>query len=151
MTRDDAGAGWLTIGALAREAGVHVETVRYYQRRGLLPVPERPLGGAGGGVRRYPRHLVQRLRFIKRAQALGFSLAEIGQLLALGEGRGRCEDLRRQAEAKREAVESRIRDLLRLRQSLDRLIEACRREGGPSRCPLVDSLLEEERMEGEGT
>jgi len=126
----------LTIGRLARAAGVHVETIRYYQRRGLLPEPARP----PGGVRRYPAALVDRIRFIKRAQQLGFSLKEIGELLELGDGR--CADVRARAEARLTQVEAQIRDLERLRATLAALVRACRTHRGARGCPIVASLAE---------
>lgn len=124
----------LTIGRLARRAGVHLETIRYYQRRGLLAEPPRP----PGGVRRYPAQFAERIRFIKRAQQLGFSLKEIAELLELGDGR--CADVRGRAEAKLAQVEAQLRDLERLRATLADLVRACRanRPAGP--CPVVESL-----------
>ena len=123
----------LTIGRLAKLAGVHVETVRYYQRIGLIAAPERPLQG----VRRYPDETIDRLRFIKRAQGLGFTLQETAELLALGEGR--CTDVRRRAEAKRAQIQRQIRDLSSLSQTLDALIERC--GTGDEPCPVVTNLL----------
>ncbi len=123
----------LTIGRLAHAAGVHVETVRYYERLGLLAQPPRP----PGGVRHYPAHAVERIRFIKRAQRLGFTLHEVAELLALGDGH--CRDVRRRAEARRDQIEAQIEDLQAMRTALDELIRACgsgRRHG----CPIVQTL-----------
>jgi MerR family mercuric resistance operon transcriptional regulator len=122
-----------TISRLARAAGVNIETIRYYQRRGLLPQPGRPLQG----FRRYGDEALARLRFIKRAQQLGFTLREIKELLAIG--KGSCADTRRRAELKRADVDARLHDLQELRTTLDRLIRACRRGGRPA-CPIVETL-----------
>ncbi|OGI38277.1 MAG: MerR family transcriptional regulator [Candidatus Muproteobacteria bacterium RBG_16_64_10] len=122
-----------TIGALARTAGVNVETIRYYQRRGLLPKPGKPVAG----YRRYPADTLARLRFIQRAQELGFTLREIGELLALGGGS--CRETQRLAEHKRADIAARIRDLQSMRRALDRLLRACHR-GGRAACPIIESL-----------
>ena len=124
----------MTIGRLARAAGVHVETVRYYQRRGLLALPPRP----AGGVRRYSQATVGQLRFIKRAQDIGFSLAEIKQLLRLERMRG-CHDARALASAKLSAVEQRMAALERVRGALRRLVGECD-AGGTRSCPIIEAL-----------
>jgi MerR family mercuric resistance operon transcriptional regulator len=128
----------LTIGRLARAAGVNLETIRYYQRRGLLATPPRPQGG----VRRYPPEALARLRFIKRAQQLGFTLREVRELLVLGSGR--CTDTRRIAEVQLEQIEARLHDLQRMRRSLRKLITACR-AGQDTACPIVETLSRDER------
>lgn len=97
------GASNLTIGALAQAAGVHVETVRFYQRRGLLPLPKR----AYGSIRRYGHDALMRLRFIKSAQRLGFSLDEVAGLLRLEDG-DHCDEVREQAEHRLADVRSRL-------------------------------------------
>lgn len=128
----------LTIGRLAREAGVNVETVRYYQRVGLIREPERP----PVGYRVYPAATVDRLRFIRRAQQLGFSLREIAELLELGDGH--CADVRSRAEQKLAAIERQISDLSALHDTLSRLVATC----GPGRrahCPIIESLASETR------
>jgi MerR family mercuric resistance operon transcriptional regulator len=122
-----------TIGRLARAASVNLQTVRYYQRRGLLTQPRKPLQG----FRRYGDEDVARLRFIKRAQQLGFTLREIKELLTVD--KGSCADTRRRAEQKRADIDARLRDLQNLRKTLDRLIRACRRGGQPT-CPIVEAL-----------
>jgi len=133
--RDTIGAARpLTIGRLARAAGVHVETVRYYERRGLLARPAR----AEGGFRHYPLEAVDRLRFIKRAQELGFQLKEIKELLALTTGH--CVDVRARAEAKRTHIAAQIKDLKALQRTLDRLIRSCRAGASEACCPIVESL-----------
>jgi MerR family mercuric resistance operon transcriptional regulator len=124
----------MTIGRLAGAAGVHVETVRYYQRRGLLALPPRPTGG----VRRYSQAAVAQLRFIKRAQDIGFSLAEIKQLLRLQRMPG-CRDARALAAAKLSAVEQRMANLERVRGALVRLVGEC--DAGAARsCPIIEAL-----------
>ena len=123
----------MTIGRLARAAEVHVETVRYYQRRGLLEAPPRP----AGSVRRYLPSALAQLRFIKRAQEVGFSLHEIKHLLRTPA----CRDARSIAAAKLVAVEQRIADLERVRGTLRELVGECER--GTSRsCPIIERLLE---------
>lgn len=124
--------GPMTIGRLARAAGVHVESVRYYQRRGLLGVPRRP----AAGVRRYGEDALARLRFIKRAQDVGFSLREVADLLRLQRG---CRDARSLAAAKLVAVERRMADLARIRGVLGELIAKCEASGAGN-CPIIESL-----------
>ena len=129
----------MTIGRLAQAAGVHVETVRYYQRRGLVETPRRP----PGGVRRYGDAAVARLRFIRRAQEIGFTLEEIRQLLRLERTPG-CRDARTLAAAKLAAVQARIADLSRVRATLRRLVSQC--DAGSARsCPIIDSLAAPDR------
>jgi MerR family transcriptional regulator, mercuric resistance operon regulatory protein len=125
----------MTVGALARKAGVNVETVRYYQRLGLLELPERP----PRGVRRYGDEALSRVRFIKRAQELGFSLAEIRRLMRLGDSQS-CGEARALAAEKLALVESRLRDLERLRGVLKELIGRCDRRRGRVACPIIESL-----------
>jgi MerR family mercuric resistance operon transcriptional regulator len=122
-----------TIGRLARAAGVNIETIRYYQRRGLIATPRKP----PGSVRRYPEEALAHLRFIKRAQQLGFSLREIRGLLALGNRR--CADTRALAETHLADIEQRLADLGRMRRSLARLIRQCREHRAPE-CPIVQTL-----------
>ena len=124
----------LTIGRLARAAGVHVETVRYYQRVGLITEPPRPLAG----FRVYPPETVDRIRFIKRAQKLGFSLQDISHLLELGDGH--CDDVRVQAEAKILKIEAQIKDLQAMRKALKKLVIECRSGKHRGHCPIVQSL-----------
>lgn len=125
----------MTIGALATAAGVGVETVRYYQRRGLLAEPPRPLGG----IRRYRERDLGQLRFIRHAQELGFALVEIAELLALDEGR-ECAEARRIAEAKLATVRHRLAQLRSIERLLAEQVRACARSGGTSRCPLIETL-----------
>lgn len=126
----------MTIGTLAREARVNVETVRYYQRRRLLGVPARPMGG----VRRYGEDALTRIGFIKRAQDLGFTLDEIASLLRL-ERFSTCRPARALAAKKLAIVETRLHDLARLKSVLEELIARC--DAGSARgCAIIESLSE---------
>lgn len=127
--------GEMTVGALARKAGVNVETVRYYQRLGLLALPDRP----PRGIRRYGDEALSRVRFIRRAQQLGFSLAEIRKLMRLGDPQS-CGEARALAAEKLALVESRVADLERLRGVLEELIGRCDRRRGRVACPIIESL-----------
>lgn len=135
-----AGAPALTIGQLARAAGVNVETVRYYQRIGLIDEPAKP----AHGYRRYPASTVERLRFIKRAQELSFTLNEIADLLSLDDMD--CHDARAIAEHKQEIIQQRIDDLDAMRRELARLIEACKENvSGRERCAIIATLARSRR------
>jgi MerR family mercuric resistance operon transcriptional regulator len=124
-----------TIAGLARAGGVGVETVRYYQRRGLLPTPEK---GAEGAIRRYGSEDVRRLRFIRAAQAAGFTLEQIGELLALDAGEDR-ERARKLAHERLASLDARIAELEEARTALRRLARACAGgDGGP--CPIIASF-----------
>lgn len=125
----------MTIGALASGAGVGVETVRYYQRRGLLPEPARTYGS----IRRYGPADSARLRFIRRAQELGFTLDEIGELLKLQDGADR-RAIRRIAQARLAQVESRVADLQRMRHALQHVIHDCEHAPGAPRCPIIEAI-----------
>ncbi|VAW68759.1 Transcriptional regulator, MerR family [hydrothermal vent metagenome] len=124
----------LTIGILAKKSDVNIETIRYYQRISLLTEPEKPLQG----YRVYPQQTINRIRFIKRAQQLGFSLQEIADLLQLGEGQ--CSDICARAEQKRLQIEQQIKDLKNLRNTLDTLISECHNEKSTSCCPIIEAL-----------
>jgi MerR family mercuric resistance operon transcriptional regulator len=124
-----------TIGALARRSGVHLETIRYYQRRGLIDEPPRP----PGGIRRYTEDHVQRLRFIRHAQELGFSLDEIGELLKLEDGT-HCRQARILGEKKLADVRKKLADLKRIETTLAALVDRCATTKGRVRCPLIASL-----------
>lgn len=126
----------MTIAGLAREGGVGVETVRYYQRRGLLDEPDRPTGaGAGGSIRRYGADDVRRLRFIRSAQAAGFTLEQIGELLALDatDDRARARQLANERIA---ALDAKIEELEWVRASLRRLARECG-SGSAGPCPIL--------------
>lgn len=127
----------LTIGRLAASAEVNVETVRYYQRRGLLREPTRPMGS----VRRYSSDDVKRIRFVKRAQQLGFTLEEVANLLKLEDGRN-CRETERLAQQKLVTVQARIADLRRLRKTLQELIGRCGVGRGKIACPIIKSLTD---------
>jgi MerR family mercuric resistance operon transcriptional regulator len=123
-----------TIGRLAQAAGVGIETVRYYQRRKLLPVPR-----ATGAFRHYPPAMVDRIRFIKRAQELGFSLDEIAELLRLHDGSNRVS-IRRIAAARLGQIEAKLSDLARMRGVLRHLVAQCEHTGVNLPCPIIASL-----------
>ena len=125
----------MTISRLAEAGGVHVETVRYYQRRGLLAEPERP----AGGVRRYRTEDVGRLQFIRRAQAMGFSLEEIAGLLAL-KGQRACEETRLLTEKKLAEVRRRLGELQQLVSELEHLVDECCHATSGKPCPTLDLL-----------
>jgi len=124
-----------TIGRLAAAAGVNVETVRYYQRRRLMPEPARPCGG----TRFYSDADAQRLRFIKRAQLMGFALAEIEDLLNL-RARRSCRATHDVAVSKLQSVDARIRELRQLRKELATLVAQCDTNADDSICPIIDRL-----------
>lgn len=127
----------MRIGEVASEAGVGVETLRFYERRGLLEEPPR----TGSGYRAYGRGAVRRVRFIRRAKELGFTLREIDELLALSCDEGAtCADVRRRAEAKVADVEERIRRLAAIRDALVDLAARCHGDAPASDCPFLDRL-----------
>jgi MerR family mercuric resistance operon transcriptional regulator len=130
--------GHLTIGALAAASGVAVETIRYYQREGLVAEPKRP----PGGIRRYGEADVARLKFVKSAQRLGFALADVAELLRLDDGGG-CSVVRGKAQAKLDEVRGRLADLRRMELALTELVERCAVSRGTVRCPLIASLTED--------
>ena len=125
----------LTIGVFAKAAGVNVETIRFYQRKGLLSEPQRP----PGGVRRYGQADVERLRFVKTAQGLGFSLDEVAELLRLDDG-AHCAEASRLAEHKLKDVRAKLADLARIESALSQLVQACHIGRGEVSCPLIMSL-----------
>lgn len=125
----------LTIGRLARAANVGVETIRYYQGRGLLPVP-RPTGA----VRYYTASLIDRIGFIKRAQSLGFSLNEVASLLDLQDGRNR-RAIQAVAMARLAQIRGKLTDLRRMRQTLDELLKRCQSTGEAPACPIIEMLM----------
>ncbi|POF38640.1 Hg(II)-responsive transcriptional regulator [Pseudomonas laurylsulfativorans] len=124
----------LSIGKLAQAAGVNIETIRYYQRRGLLDEPPKPLSG----YRCYLPEQVKRLRFIKRAQALGFTLDEVGALLTL-DASCTCRETRALAVRKLALIEQKMADLAAMQQVLGRLVGQCDAGGGAT-CPIIDAL-----------
>ena len=129
----------LTIGQLAKRAGVNIETIRYYERRGLIPDPPRN----ESGHRQYSQESVRRTEFIKRAQTLGFSLKEISELLSLRVEPGRtCGDIKARTEAKILDIESRIADLEQMRKALSKLASQCTGRGPIGKCPILEALDE---------
>jgi MerR family mercuric resistance operon transcriptional regulator len=128
----------LTIGAFARAAGVNVETIRFYQRRKLLTEPDKPYGR----IRRYGQADVNRVRFVKSAQRLGFSLDEIAELFELDDGTD-CDEARAQAERKLTDVRARLDDLRRIEKVLVELVAQCAAAPEHVRCPLIASLQQD--------
>src|SRR5713226_2291903 len=131
--------GELRTAQLANEGGVNVETIRYYERRGLLPKPPR----TGSGYRVFPQDAVKRLRFIKHAQALGFSLKQIRELLSLQVKPGSsCADVCRTAQAKITDVDDKIRHLQGIRKALVKITATCSGRGPISNCSVLHALNE---------
>ncbi len=126
-----------TIGSLAREAGVNVETVRYSQRRGLMDEPPRPRGG----IRRYGDEDLHRIGFIKQCQSLGFKLEEVASLLALNDGQ-HCKEAADIATRKLVAVRKRMTNLRDIERVLGALLKRCETTNGTVHCPLIDALAE---------
>ncbi|PFG10446.1 LOW QUALITY PROTEIN: MerR family mercuric resistance operon transcriptional regulator [Marinobacter sp. LV10MA510-1] len=125
----------MTIGVLAKASGMGVETIRYYQRRGLVAEPEKPYGS----IRHYDEQALARLHFIRTAQWLGFSLDEIGELLKLEDG-AYCDEARALAERKLDDLRRKIAALRQMESTLDSLVESCRYSEDPQRCPIIHSL-----------
>jgi MerR family transcriptional regulator, copper efflux regulator len=131
-----------TIGRVARQSGVGVETVRFYERKGLIPQPPRP----DSGFRRYPQDAVSRIRFIQRSKALGFSLREIRDLLTLRvDSATSCGEVKKRAEAKIVDIEGKIRQLREMKHALVKLTTACRGKGPTAECPILEALGEPDR------
>lgn len=127
----------MKIGDLADRTDVSIQTVRYYERRGLIPEPPR----TDGGFRTYPERTISRIRFIKRAQKLGFTLGEIGELLALRGGSETASDeVRRTASAKLEEIEEKLRALEEIRDALSGLIRRCEEAAPTGDCPILDEF-----------
>jgi MerR family mercuric resistance operon transcriptional regulator len=129
----------MTIGRLAKAAGVHVETIRYYQRIGLIPEPQKPQGGH----RRYPAAAMERITFIRRAQQLGFSLEEVKKLLSYSDGRNRKE-VRQIAESKYDLLGARVEQLNDMRAKLKALIDLAKQSRGTGPCPIITALKKPE-------
>ena len=133
----DARTAQLTIGKVARSAGLAIDTVRFYEREGLLDKPAR----TASGYRHYTIDAVARLRFIRQAKDLGFSLSEIKELLALRVAPGNsCADVKARAEAKIADVEQRIAQLNRMKRALTKLATACSGRGPTSTCPILEAM-----------
>jgi MerR family transcriptional regulator, copper efflux regulator len=134
-----AAIGSMTVGALARQAGVKIDTIRYYERRGLLPKPPR----TDSGYRTFTPASVERLRFIRQAQVLGFTLAEINQLLTLRLNPGTtCTDVRKRAEAKIADIEQKIQSLYGMKRALQRLVSSCAANVPANQCSFLANLSE---------
>jgi MerR family copper efflux transcriptional regulator len=130
----------LTISVVARRAQVPLDTIRYYERRGLLPVPPR----SSGGYRQFSPDAVRRVTFIKRAQALGFTLEEIAELLALqAKPDGTCGAVERRARAALRRIETKLDQLTRMRDAISRLATACRSAHPADECPMLTALDED--------
>jgi MerR family transcriptional regulator, copper efflux regulator len=131
----------LTIGEVAEQANVHMETLRYYERRGLVARPPR----SASNYRRYPEDTVRRVRFIKRAQELGFSLNDIQELLSLrADSEAGCAEVRACAEAKMKDIDAKIGALTAMKYALSTLVAECSGEGPVSDCPILASLETQE-------
>ena len=127
----------MTIGQVAKQTGVGIETIRFYERRGLIDEPPR----RESGYRQYPEDVIARIEFIKRAKELGFSLKEIQELLALRvDQETSCSDVRHRAEAKIEDTERKIKELRRIKKALKTLATACTGRGPTSQCPILEAL-----------
>ena len=124
----------LTIGNLASNAGVNVETIRYYERRGLIDQPVKPKTG----YRRYDEAILDRILFIKKAQGLGFQLDEIKNLISLANGH--CSEIQSLAESKLGDVQAKVKDLQRLETVLTDLVRQCNASVNKADCPIIDSL-----------
>src|SRR2546428_5951312 len=135
--------GTLSIGQVARRAGVGVETVRFYEREGLLEEPPR----RASGYRQYSEEVVKRIGFIKRAQQLGFSLKEISELLLRVDAQTSCEEVKGRTEAKIAEVERKMVELHRMRQALLQVHSLCTGQGPTGRCPMLDALNQQETLD----
>ena len=132
----------LTIGQLAKQGGVNLESIRYYERRGLLPRPPR----TGSGYRVFSDDAVRRIRFIKRAQVLGFSLREIEELLTLRARPGRsCANVQAKTKAKIADIDAKLRTLTAMKRALTRLVAACDGRAAVGDCPILESLDTEDQ------
>ncbi len=132
----------LTIGQVAKRSGIGLETLRFYERKGLIEEPPR----TDSGYRQYPEDVVGRIRFIKRAKELGFSLKEISELLSLRVDPGTtCADVRKQTELKLTDVEEKIRALRRIKTALKKLAASCVGTGPTSECPILEALDSQEK------
>jgi MerR family copper efflux transcriptional regulator len=128
----------LTIGKLANAAGVGIDTVRFYERAGLLNPPRR----TASGYRLYAASDVARLCFIRRAKALGFSLEEIAELLCLNDGGGRRSAVRALAGRRLAEIEQKLTELSRMRDTLRHLVHQCRGDGPLAGCPIIDAVVD---------
>lgn len=131
----------LTIGVVAKSVGVAVDTIRYYEREGLLPEPKR----RASGYRSYDDSTIAQLRFIRRAKELGFTLEEIRELLSLSVDRQHgVRSVKKRAQVRLAAIERRIVELQRVHDGLAQLVESCPGHGAPEDCPILRALIDEE-------
>lgn len=126
-----------TIGKAARAANLSIDTVRFYERSGLLKPPPR----TAGGYRLYRQDDIDRLRFIQRAKALGFTLEEIAQLLQLNDGKGRRRDVKSVAARRLEELDRKLAELMRIRHAIAHLVQDCNAEGPLAGCPIIAALI----------
>jgi len=127
----------LTIGKVANLTGIGVETIRFYEKRGLIDAPPR----TESGYRQYPKSTVARVRFIRHAKELGFTLREIRELMSIRlDPSVRCEDVRQIAQGKLADINERIQSLGRMRDTLENLVEACSIRSATSECPILEAL-----------
>ena len=134
----------LSIGDIAKRTGVTVETLRFYEKQGLIPTPAR----SASGYRQYPQTTVKRVQLVQRAKAVGFTLSDIRELLALRTQPGvTCVDIRRRAESKIAEIEAKLDELERMRQALRRLAAQCSNDGTVSECPILDALEDNSESE----
>jgi Hg(II)-responsive transcriptional regulator len=137
----------MRIGEVAQRAGVNIQTLRYYERRGLLPAPVR----RASGYREYGPDTVSLVRFIKGAQELGFTLREVGELIELGENGGRSFlEVRALATAKIADIHLRMRRLAAMKQALEELVQVCRTTGSTGHCPIIEAMEEASRPDVSG-
>jgi len=133
----------ITIGKLAKQANVTIETIRYYQRKGLLTEPTKPTTG----YRKYPQEAIAQLCFIKRAQQSGFTLKEIAELLSLDNKH--CADIQKVAEQKRQQIDEQLKDLTELRNALDTLIKGCQQNKSTDQCSLIDAFSSQSKRKNQ--
>ncbi|TAM14468.1 MAG: heavy metal-responsive transcriptional regulator [Rhodanobacter sp.] len=130
----------LTIGAVAKRVGVAIDTIRYYEREGLLPEPQR----RASGYRSYGDDAIAQLRFIRRAKNLGFTLEEIRELLSLSTDRQRgVKAVKQRAQQRLAAIDQRIAELHKVRDGLAQLVDSCPGHGKPEECPILRALVED--------
>lgn len=136
---------FMKIGEVAKLSNVGIETIRYYERKGLLAEPER----RPSGYRQYDQSVVARLQFIRRTKELGFTLAEIGELLELWfDANTRCEHIRRRADEKIADIEDKIRSLQKMKRSLKKVVSECESQDSLSNCPLLEGLDKNDKRTG---
>ncbi len=134
----------LRTGEVAARAGVNIQTLRYYERRGLLAIP----GRRASGYREYPQDAVRLIRFIKRAQELGFTLTEIEDLLRMRSDQSAgCAEVRSAAHAKIDDIDQKLKSLRAMKRALGVLVKTCRNDGSTRECPILEALAEKSRKE----